>query len=50
MSIRADQRSYFIQCNKELIELHDRVVLLKLVIGIYSNPPPPRNTCNVVIN
>jgi hypothetical protein len=38
-SVRADQRSYFIQCQIEAMELHDRIVQAMLVKGIYSKPP-----------
>jgi spore coat protein CotF len=38
-SVRADQRAFFMECNKEAMELHDRVVQLMLEKGIYSKPP-----------
>jgi hypothetical protein len=38
-SIRADQRSYFIQCNSDAMKLYDRVVELMLQKGIISRPP-----------
>lgn len=38
-SVRADQRSYFIQCNSEAMELYDRIVNVMLHKGIFSRPP-----------
>lgn len=38
-SVRADQRAFFTECNKESMELHNRVVQLMLDKGIYSKPP-----------
>jgi hypothetical protein len=38
-SVRADQRSYFIQCNSEAMELYDRLVNVMLHKGIFSRPP-----------
>ncbi|MGJ7919886.1 DUF3231 family protein [Neobacillus sp. LXY-4] len=38
-SIRADQMSYFIHCNKQAMELFERTVTLMLQKGIYSRPP-----------
>ncbi|WP_117160959.1 DUF3231 family protein [Paraliobacillus sp. X-1268] len=37
-SARADQISYFIQCNKDTTELYERIVKLMLSKGIYSKP------------
>lgn len=39
ISVRADQRKFFNECNMEAMELHNRVVELMLVKGIYSRPP-----------
>ncbi|WP_079508377.1 DUF3231 family protein [Mesobacillus jeotgali] len=38
-SVRADQISYFIRCNKEAMELYERTVHLMLEKGIYSRTP-----------
>lgn len=38
-STRSDQIEYFIQCNKETMELFDRVVQLMLNKGVYSRAP-----------
>ena len=38
-STRADQISYFVQCNKETMELYKRVVEVMLAKGIYRKPP-----------
>ncbi|MBP1948634.1 DUF3231 family protein [Virgibacillus litoralis] len=38
-SVRADQRSYFIQCNKESMQLYDNIVEVMLQKGIVSRPP-----------
>lgn len=38
-SVRADQITYFIECNKEAMELYERTVLLLLKKGLYSRTP-----------
>lgn len=38
-SVRSDQRAFFIECNRETLELHDKVVECMLQKGIYSKPP-----------
>jgi hypothetical protein len=38
-SVRADQISYFIQCNSEAMELYGRLVNVMLHKGIFSRPP-----------
>jgi uncharacterized membrane protein YtjA (UPF0391 family) len=38
-SARADQVTYFVQCNKETMELYERIVDVMLNKGIYSKPP-----------
>ncbi|MCT8138765.1 DUF3231 family protein [Anaerobacillus sp. CMMVII] len=38
-SVRSDQIAYFVQCNKEAMELYERVVQLMLNKGIYSRAP-----------
>ncbi|UOR13450.1 DUF3231 family protein [Halobacillus amylolyticus] len=38
-SVRADQRSYFTQCNSETMELYDRILSVMLDKGIFSKPP-----------
>ena len=38
-STRSDQISYYIQCNKETMDLYERTVHLMLEKGIYSRPP-----------
>jgi Protein of unknown function (DUF3231) len=38
-SARADQVAYFMQCNKETMELYERIVDVMLNKGIYSKPP-----------
>ncbi len=38
-SVRADQRSFFIQCNEETMELYDKIVELMIQKGIFSRPP-----------
>ncbi|KAA0549479.1 DUF3231 family protein [Bacillus sp. BGMRC 2118] len=38
-SARADQRKYFISCNKEAMELYDRIMDVMLSKGIFSRPP-----------
>lgn len=38
-STRSDQIKYFIQCNKETMELYERIISLMLNKGIYSKPP-----------
>lgn len=38
-SARSDQITYFIQCNKETMELYERIATLMLKKGIYSKPP-----------
>jgi hypothetical protein len=38
-SVRADQITYFIECNKEAMELYERTVHLMLKKGIYSRTP-----------
>ncbi|MCM2532407.1 DUF3231 family protein [Neobacillus pocheonensis] len=38
-SARADQITYFVQCNKETMELYERIVGLMLNKGIYNKPP-----------
>jgi hypothetical protein len=39
ISVRADQRAYFIKCSNETMELHEKIVELMLLKGIYSKPP-----------
>lgn len=46
-SVRADQRAYFMQCNKNAMELYDKVLDLMLQKGVFSRPPyinPPHET------
>ncbi|WP_163527402.1 DUF3231 family protein [Halobacillus ihumii] len=38
-SVRGDQRSFFIQCNEETMELYDKIVELMVQKGILSRPP-----------
>ena len=38
-SVRSDQRRYYIQCNNETMELHNRTVTVMLKKGIYSRTP-----------
>ena len=38
-SVRADQITYFIHCNKEAMELYERTVHLMLKKGLYSRTP-----------
>ncbi|MFD2922972.1 DUF3231 family protein [Halobacillus naozhouensis] len=38
-SVRADQRSYFIQCNEEAMKLYDKIVEVMVQKGIFSRPP-----------
>lgn len=38
-SSRSDQISYFVECNKETMELYERIAKLMLEKGIYSKPP-----------
>lgn len=38
-SVRADQITYFIECNKEAMKLYERTVHLMLQKGIYSRTP-----------
>lgn len=38
-SVRADQRSYFSQCNTETMKLYDMVVDVMLKKGVFSRPP-----------
>lgn len=38
-SVCVDQRSYFIQCNTESLQLYDKIVELMLHKGIFSRPP-----------
>ncbi|MFE8695934.1 DUF3231 family protein [Cytobacillus sp. FJAT-53684] len=38
-SARSDQITYFVQCNKETMELYERIAKLMLKKGIYSKPP-----------
>lgn len=38
-SVRADQRSYFIQCNTESMQLYDMIVEIMLQKGIFSRSP-----------
>jgi uncharacterized membrane protein YtjA (UPF0391 family) len=38
-SVRADQITYFIECNKEAMELYEKTVLLLLKKGLYSRTP-----------
>ena len=38
-SVRADQITYFIECNKEAMALYERTVLLLLKKGLYSRTP-----------
>ncbi|ESU33109.1 hypothetical protein G3A_08675 [Bacillus sp. 17376] len=46
-SVRADQITYFIQCNKEAMELYERTVHLMLKKGIYSRTPHINSPENV---
>ena len=39
-SVRADQRDYYIQCNKETMELYNRTVNVMLKKGLISRTPP----------
>jgi len=39
ISVRADQRKFFNECNNEAMELHHQIVELMLTKGIYSKPP-----------
>lgn len=43
ISVRADQRKFFNECNIEAMELHSRIVELMLAKGIYSKPPRINN-------
>lgn len=47
-SSRSDQISYFIECNKETMELYERIAKLMLEKGIFSKPPRI-NTPNEVV-
>ncbi len=38
-SVREDQRSYYIQCMKETMELYDQILAAMLDKGIFSRPP-----------
>jgi hypothetical protein len=38
-SARSDQIAYFVQCNKETMELYERIATLMQIKGIYSKPP-----------
>lgn len=38
-SVRADQRSYFIQCNTQTMQLYDQIVEVMLQKGLFIRPP-----------
>ncbi|MBM7691470.1 hypothetical protein JOC77_000875 [Peribacillus deserti] len=42
-SIREDQRTYFMQCNSETMELYDKATSVLLMKGIISKPPTLNN-------